>query len=257
MLGNGENCRSVSQKPNMKSWNVLFFSKPKVIQDFRKYSLLRSWDQRILTFFFFYSSSLLIIKIVDSSVNRLIDAALVYIVSLTTDLNKVNIGPILIWYICCLIIRANKATKHVSCCQMTLKLWRQCFHGRADDERDTWCHDVGAKCHCHLQAHQIWQMAICSLWQLVLLHQKIFEIHIFSRVFVQVCVCFVNLSSNIIQLSSIICVCVCTAEVSLRGWTDSRADRGQLLASGGTSPSLTPQRPQVIHTNPHYYPQFY
>ena len=194
--------------PKSPTWRLVFFT-TQSDSGFQEIFTFKKLESENFEFFLFYYSSLLIIKIVYSSVNRLIDAALVCIVSMTTDLNKVSIGPLLIWYICCLIIRANKATKHVSCCQMTLKLWRQCFHGRADDERDTWCHDVGAKCHRHLQAHQIWQMAICSLWQLVLLHQKIFEIHIFSRVFVQVCMCFVNLSSNIIQLSSIICVCVC------------------------------------------------
>lgn len=58
-------------------------------------------------------------------------------------------------------------------------------------------------------------------------------------------VCRVSPSSSIIYFTS-----VCTAEVLLRGWIDSSADRGQLLASGDISPSLTPQQQQVIHTNP-------
>ena len=131
--------------------------------------------------------------------------------------------------VCCLKIRANREEGII------LAARRQCFHGRADDERDTWCHDVGAKCHCHFQAHLMWQMAICSL--------RSENLVLWNKQFPMCCVIW---SSNVIYCTS---VCVwCVVEASLRGWTDSSADRGQLLASGGTSPSLRPQQ-QVIHTN--------
>lgn len=152
----------------------------------------------------------------------------------------------------CFIIGANKVDKIYYCtlCQVTVKLWRQCFHGRSDDERDTWCHDVGAKCHCHLQAHQIWQMAICSVRQVVVCIRKSFFLwnKQFCICFCSVCMCCVCLSYTIIYL----CVC-CTVEVWQRGSVDSSADRGQPLASGGTSPFPTPQQQQqVIHIRQTY-----
>lgn len=136
---------------------------------------------------------------------------------------------------------------------MTVKLWRQCFHGRTDDERDTWCHDVGAKCHCHLQAHQIWQMAICSLRQLVFFASE--NLFLWNK---QFCTCFCLSHAWVYQVTSSavppVCVCLfvcCTVEVSLRGWIDSSADRGQLSASGGTSPSLTRRQQQQQQVDPH------
>lgn len=150
----------------------------------------------------------------------------------------------------CLIIGAKKVDErfYCTCCQVTVKLWRQCFHGRSDDERDTWCHDVGAKCHCHLQAHQIWQMAICSVQVVVCirilfsLKQTILHMLLFCLCVLCVCMCVYRITSFITYL----CVC-CTVEVWQRGSIDSSADRGQPLASGDTSPFLTPQQQQVIH----------
>lgn len=70
----------------------------------------------------------------------------------------------------------------------------------------------------------------------------------FCICFCSVCMCCVCLSHNIIYF----CVC-CTVEVWQRGWIDCSADRGQLLASGGTSPFLTPQQQQqVIHIRQSY-----
>lgn len=60
-----------------------------------------------------------------------------------------------------------------------------------------------------------------------------------------------SLSSIIIYLP------LCKVEVLLRGWIDSSADRGQLLASGSISQSLTPHQQQVIHTNPPNHPQLH
>lgn len=45
----------------------------------------------------------------------------------------------------CFTIRTNKA-RCIACSQVIDRLWWQCFHGRTDDERDTWWHNVGAKC---------------------------------------------------------------------------------------------------------------
>lgn len=98
----------------------------------------------------------------------------------------------------CFIIGANKVDDILLYVLPGDKLWRQCFHSRSDDERDTWCHDVGAKCHCHLQAHQIWQMAICSVRQLVVCITKCFFLwnKQFCICFCAVCVCVYHIPSS-------------------------------------------------------------
>lgn len=75
-------------------------------------------------------------------------------------------------WVCCFIgakQSLHRNATHLGFCQVTVELWLQCFHCRTHDERDTWCHYVGAKCRL---SPTIWQMAICWIRQLVFCIRK-------------------------------------------------------------------------------------
>lgn len=70
--------------------------------------------------------------------------------------NKFNPVHVIKWQTSCKVLhpvtlsneqaKSTKKHKTLLCTTWESKLWLQCFHCRTDDERDTWSHDVGAKC---------------------------------------------------------------------------------------------------------------
>lgn len=101
----------------------------------------------------------------------------------------------------------QRKARHLGFCQVTVELWLQCFHCRTDDERDTWCHYVGAKCRL---SPTIWQMAICWVRRLVVCITKSLFYFFFPTAlhkhWLNHMFCW-SLSHYII--SPCVCICVC------------------------------------------------